>query len=196
MGKIYMVRHGQSEDNAAGILGGRRDSALTELGRKQADHIALELVGKGIDAIYSSPLKRAHDTASIIAGRLGIADIKTDARLVERDFGVLTGHPYSDVEKMAKEIVFVNGIGYFLDAPGAETFPMLLVRAKEITGELKVESRDKDILIVAHSDLGKMIRAAYQGWDWEEGLRSPNIGNSDAFELTENRLIYKKRIRK
>jgi broad specificity phosphatase PhoE len=196
MEKIYLVRHGQSEDNADGILGGRRDAGLTELGRRQAEHIAQELVGREIDVIYSSPLKRAYETARIIAERLGIADIETDERLMERDFGILTGHPYADVEKLAHGMVFVDKVGYFQEADGAETFPDVLARAQEFVDELKAKFSEKNILIVAHSDVGKMIRAAYNDWDWEEGLLSPNISNSDAIELTENRLVYKKQIRK
>lgn len=192
MGKIYLVRHGQSEDNAAGVLGGRRDSSLTGLGREQAQRVAEELAAVGIDLIYASPLKRSLETARIIADRLGVEDLEIDDRLMERDFGILSGKPYADTKKYAADIVRVGAVEYFLHAEGAEEFPDLLSRAQEVLEEVKEKHAGEDVLLVTHSDLGKMIRAAYYGWTWEEGLRDSVFSNTDVFELTEDRLVYKK----
>ena len=59
--KIYLVRHGQDEDNLKGILNGRRDKPLTDKGIKQAKELSLKIKESDIefDKIYSSPLKRA-----------------------------------------------------------------------------------------------------------------------------------------
>ena len=85
MSKIYIVRHGQDEDNANGLLNGHRDKELTALGRQQAKVIAGKLKGDGIDVIYTSPLKRAYETAEIIAKELQIDQVIRDENLKERD---------------------------------------------------------------------------------------------------------------
>jgi broad specificity phosphatase PhoE len=192
MGKIYMVRHGQSADNEAGIFGGRKDSGLTELGRKQARKVAEKLLNDDIGIIYSSPLRRAFDTARIIADRIGIKNVVADEKLMERDFGILSGRPYSDLDKYANGFFKVGDFRYFLKAEGAEEYPVLLERGRMVAEELKTKHSDHNILIVTHGDIGQMIRAAYYGWSWEEGLHAPNLSNTDVFELTEAKLSYKK----
>lgn len=66
--KIYIVRHGQDQDNANGLLNGHRDTALTEIGIEQANQIATKIQEANLvfDKIYSSPLQRAYRTAEII----------------------------------------------------------------------------------------------------------------------------------
>jgi len=74
---MYLVRHGQSFFNAAFNLTridpGIPDPALTDLGRRQAEDVAETLAGSGIERLLASPYTRALETASIIAGRLGVA---------------------------------------------------------------------------------------------------------------------------
>ena len=72
--KIYLVRHGQDQDNANKILNGRRDTPLTEKGLEQAQELAEKIKETGISfsAAYSSPLKRAYKTASTITNALGL----------------------------------------------------------------------------------------------------------------------------
>ncbi len=67
--KIYLARHGQNADNVKGILNGHRDEPLTEKGLAQAYEIAHKTKSAGIsfNAVYSSPLSRAFDTAKIMS---------------------------------------------------------------------------------------------------------------------------------
>lgn len=183
MGKIYIIRHGQSEDNIAGILGGNRDSSLTELGMKQAESAASQILDKGISLIYSSPLRRALTTANIIAAILGIKDIIPDERLRERDFGILTGKPYSDIEELASGIIQTEKIRYFLNAPQAESFPDTYLRGQEFIREIIDRHTDDNILIVTHGDIGQMIRAAYSKITWEEGLCMDYLENAKICDL-------------
>lgn len=66
---IYIVRHGQDEDNANGILNGHRDQPLTKIGEMQAGEIAKEIKDADMqfDVVLSSPLKRTFLTAEIIS---------------------------------------------------------------------------------------------------------------------------------
>lgn len=72
---------------------------------------------------------------------------------------------------------------------GAEDFPTLLKRGKKILEEIKQRHPDKNVLIVTHGDIGKMIRAAYHGWTWEEGLKTPYFDNTGVMELSKKQDI-------
>ncbi len=189
MSKIFLVRHGQDMDNADGILNGKRDTELTELGREQAKKVAEKLRDNNVQIIYASPLKRAYETARIIAVKLGIDEVIIDKHLIERDFGVLTGKPISDIPKYAKKILSTSRVDYFLEVEGAEDFPILLERGKKILEEIKQKHPNENILIVTHGDIGKMIRAAYHNWTWEQGLKTPYFDNTGVLELSEKQDI-------
>ncbi len=90
MKRIYLVRHAQSEFNEKGIFQGRLDSDLTPLGFVQAKMVANFLAGENIEAIISSPQRRAYKTALTIGDVLGI-EVEIDERIREMSFGVLEG---------------------------------------------------------------------------------------------------------
>lgn len=94
--KYYLVRHGQDEDNANGILNGRRDKSLTQIGIKQAEEAAEKIKASGIlfDIVLASPLQRVFKTAEIICEALQIDPPIAEDLLIERDFGVMTGQPF------------------------------------------------------------------------------------------------------
>ena len=179
--KIYLVRHGQDQDNANGILNGRRNNPLTEIGINQANELAKKIKETDIkfDVIYSSPLQRAFKTAQIISETLEMsAPIKLDP-LIERDFGVMTGLIQKDIEKICSpEIIKTNLVTYFLSPQGAETFPQLLARGREVLDFIKSKHNDISVLLVTHGDIGKMVYAAYYELDWLNVLKLFHFGNS------------------
>ena len=121
--RIYLTRHGQDEDNAKGILNGRRNESLTSLGVEQANKLAQEIKGAGFtfDAVYSSPLLRAYNTAKVVTEALNLEKPTIMKDLVERDFGVMTGKAVKDIEDLcAPNIIKANPIVYFLSPEGAE----------------------------------------------------------------------------
>ncbi|MDB5176308.1 MAG: putative phosphoglycerate mutase protein [Candidatus Saccharibacteria bacterium] len=185
-GIVYVVRHGQDEDNAAGLLNGHRDTPLTALGRAQATIIAEKLLGHGIAAIYSSPLKRAHETASIIANTIGLNEVIIEPDLIEREFGIMTGKPVADIAKYSKNNFQGDKILYFLDPQGAETFPVLLERAKRVLHKIQTLHPTGKVVLVAHGDIGKLIRAAYHNWTWEQAIATPYLDNTGVLELEPN----------
>lgn len=93
---VLLARHGETDDNAAARFQGRRDSILNDRGRAQAAGLAGRLVGLGLVALYSSPLRRAHETAAIVAARTGL-EVVLDERLVEADVGNWAGMLHSEV---------------------------------------------------------------------------------------------------
>jgi probable phosphoglycerate mutase len=91
---FYFLRHGETEANRLGLIAGQTDIPLNETGWRQARTAAGLLEGCGIGAIYSSPLRRARDTAQCVAERLGLEVVVLDG-LAERNWGELEGRPRS-----------------------------------------------------------------------------------------------------
>ncbi|MCA9343168.1 histidine phosphatase family protein [Candidatus Saccharibacteria bacterium] len=188
--EIFIARHGQNQDNANHILNGRRDLPLTETGRKQAKDLAMGIkeVGLEFEAIYSSPLQRAHETAKIICRTLGIRiDPIVLPSLIERDFGVMTGVDQSKVEEMcAPNIIKTDTVTYFLNPEGAETFPELVKRGHNALEEVRSRHDTENVLLVCHGDIGKMIYASATNKPWDDVLRDFHFGNGDLIEVSPN----------
>jgi broad specificity phosphatase PhoE len=97
---VLLVRHGETDDNAADRFQGQLDSRLNDRGREQSLALADTLAGEGLRALYSSPLSRARETAEIIGRRLGLQPV-FDERLMEANTGDWTGLLYAEVIAVA-----------------------------------------------------------------------------------------------
>ena len=97
--RVILLRHGQSEANAAGLLAGRRDYGLTQLGREQARACG-QLLGSGaggtVVRVLSSPASRCCDTAAPVAAALGL-DVEVAPEWAELDYGTWDGRRLADV---------------------------------------------------------------------------------------------------
>jgi probable phosphoglycerate mutase len=147
---LILVRHGQSEANAAGLLVGRTNSPLTELGRRQAGAIGAALAAKPERPlrILVSPLGRARNTADIVAESLGsIVVPEIEDRLIELDYGELDGCRPADLSR---------GVwgGWRSDPswrpPGGETLPELHDRLDPLWTSVASESTAGDVIAVTH----------------------------------------------
>jgi len=188
---LYLCRHGQDEDNAEGLLNGQRNRPLTALGREQAAAAADFIRTKypHIDVILCSPLSRATDTALAIAQGLPNGQpvpVLLDL-LKERNFGVMSGKPIADIVSLAggdDNVIKTDKVTYFLEVEGGENFPTLLKRAEEVLDYLKRPIfSGQNVLLVCHGDIGKMIRAAFHQWTWQQGLQTPYFANTEVLEL-------------
>ena len=96
MNRIYFVRHGEGQDNVARKFSSTwMDHSLTERGKLQALQTGQYLAGKPIEGIFCSPMKRAHETAQIIAGQMGM-DLNVMDELRELNVGDLEGKDFTD----------------------------------------------------------------------------------------------------
>jgi broad specificity phosphatase PhoE len=193
--EIFIARHGQNEDNVNGILNGHRDLPLTELGKEQARQLGEGIKGLGlsIDGVYSSPLQRAFETASIVCMILGIEAVPVEVpELIERDFGVMTGVPISEIEaRCAPDIIKTDTITYFLNPEGAETFPDLMERGYRALDRVRSYQKEGNALLICHGDIGKMVYAAATGKAWEDTLRNFHFGNGELIEVSQNDEAHK-----
>ena len=103
---IILARHGETDWNRDGIWQGHGDPPLNELGRRQAAELAKRLADVPIDVLYSSDLRRAMETAEIVARSRGLS-IRPDAELREIDIGAWSGLTRAEIEErfpgMARE---------------------------------------------------------------------------------------------
>lgn len=97
-GVVYLVRHGQTALNADDRLRGHLDPPLDEAGVQEVLRLARALGGRGITSIVSSPLRRAQETARVIAAEAGLG-VSIDDRLRDRDYGRWTGERLEDVRR-------------------------------------------------------------------------------------------------
>ena len=100
---ITIVRHGQTRYNLEKITQGQADTPLNETGLKQAEEVAEKLKDMKFDIIYCSPLQRARQTAEAI-NKYHNLEIKFDDRLMERDAGRRTHHPYNELTDEEKKL--------------------------------------------------------------------------------------------
>lgn len=187
--QIFIARHGQNEDNIDGVLNGHRDLPLTELGREQARQLGEGIKSSGLnfDAVYCSPLSRAHETAVISSKIAGLPTPQVMDILIERDFGIMTGRKNTDIVPMcAPDIIETDTITYFLSPEGAETFPELVERGREVLSRIRAYHQQGKILLVCHGDIGKMIYAAATGRDWRDILTDFHFGNGELIDISSD----------
>src|SRR2546423_2996570 len=99
---VLLIRHGQSEGNAEGRFGGHTDTPLSSRGRKQAEATARALASEKFDAIYSSDLPRAIETATPLVKLVGVELEATEA-LRERSVGVMEGLTFEEAAEQHPE---------------------------------------------------------------------------------------------
>lgn len=99
--RICLIRHGETDWNRINRMQGREDIPLNEAGVAQAHACGEALQGLGIEAVYTSPLKRARRTAEEIASCVGLteSDVHPMEKLIERDLGIFSGKCVEDRKK-------------------------------------------------------------------------------------------------
>jgi uncharacterized phosphatase len=152
---ICIVRHGETDWNAQGRLQGREDIELNEAGRQQALKIAGYLSGEHWDVIVSSPLKRAYETARIVANILSISKIETEEKITERDYGEASGLWPEERRKRFPDSI-----------PGQEDFEMLRQRAMLGLEKIVNDHTGKKIVVISHGALTNSILYTLSGGEF------------------------------
>ena len=160
MTTLYLVRHGETEDNVNQIMQGQTQGRLTANGIAQAEEVRDRLASEPFAAIIASDLKRSVDTATIIAAPHHLEVVQTPL-LRERDWGSFTGRYIPDL----KGEVWPDDI---------ETLENLLSRAGEFIAFVKQTYPGKKVLAVGHGIVNKAVQAVYHKKSMSEVQRMMN----------------------
>ncbi len=152
---VYLIRHGRTALNAAGLLRGHIDLPPDRVGRTEAAQLGAVFKGVRLTAVVSSPLRRALETAAPVAAAGGVA-VRTDPAFVDRDYGPWNG---AAADKVAA--VF----GSLDAAPGVEPQAAFARRVLDGWAEVAIELAGEAYALVTHDAvcrliLGHVLRAA------------------------------------
>ena len=176
---LLLVRHGQSEWNAAGLMQGQTaHPGLTALGHEQAAAAARELAAAGPGALISSDLARALQTAEHCARATGLP-VRTSAALREQGYGVLEGRPSRELWDV------VDWTDPHWAADGGESLAQLHARVAGFLAGLRDEPPAEVVALVTHGDTIRAAQAVAAGAG-PDGMpaRTPHNGTLTRLELS------------
>ena len=158
--KLYVIRHGQTDWNLAQRTQGKTDIELNETGIEQARKAKEEINKHNIDLIYCSPLKRAKKTAEII-NEDKKCNIIYDVALEERGFGDFEGKNRDEIEKLSDDWEKIHNYKINSNKRNVEPIKDVCCRVWNLLDNMKNEN--KDILIVTHAGICRIINAYFNG---------------------------------
>jgi len=204
MTEIIIARHGQTEWNVGEVFRGRIDIELDETGVKQAELLAEYLSRVKIDAIYSSPLKRALSTAKVIASNHQL-EVEIAPGLIDFNYGEWQGLPHQEAKDKYRELYkqWTNN-PHKVRIPAGETLDDVRKRAIGVVDEVTARY-EGTVVLVAHRVVNKVLICVLLGldnshfWDIRQdtcGITTFNYENG-RFILTEhNNTSYLRSIQK
>lgn len=157
MKRVLLIRHAQPEDDARGRCYGRLDVGLSPTGTEAAERLAIGLRGLSLDAVYSSPRRRAVQTAELLGAP------RVDDRFGELDFGELEGKTYEDVERDHPRL-----FRHWMESPtevrfpGGESWADLQARVDAGVADL-LASSGETIAVVTHGGVVRAVLARVLG---------------------------------
>jgi len=146
---VYLVRHGRTPLNEAGVLRGRIDTPLDRVGRRQARSVAEVFADVRVSAVIASPLVRARDTAAAIAAATGLP-VTVDDDLADRDYGSWAGSSQTAVEAQ---------FGSLDAAPGVEAVDEFSRRVVDAIARAADTATSDPVVVVAHDAVNRYVLA-------------------------------------
>lgn len=176
MGRIYLVRHGQTTANAQQVIQGPRiDASLSELGQRQASSLGDALAQSPLQAVYTSPLTRARQTAEAVVRRHGARGGGAEAsaslavqvvpELYEMDYGRFIGQEYDSIRAEMDQVLDAWRLG-FVDQPfpGGESALLAQHRIRPFAARLLgAAQEERDVAVVAHGRINRVLLATVTG---------------------------------
>jgi broad specificity phosphatase PhoE len=170
---IYLVRHGQTAWNKGEIFRGRTDIPLNETGLEEAELAGEYLKEKKIDAIYSSPLSRAMQTAQRI-GQFHHLEVEPLNEMIDMSFGKWEGKSLKEVqEKDEERYTLWREEPHRVKLPGGESLDEVRIRTMAALEELIRNHPGKTLVLVSHRVINKVLICGILGIDnshfWQIG---------------------------
>ncbi len=150
--KLYVVRHGETESNRAGLALGRADVPLNERGLRQARCLGEALAADPFVAVYTSPLMRTRQTAEAIAGPHGLRPV-VEPGLIEMDIGELDGLTFAEIRKQHPGVLerWMSPEGHASALLGGESLADVRDRAWKTLQTLSRRHDDETVCAVTHN---------------------------------------------
>ncbi len=186
---FYLVRHGQTDMNVAGRLQGQTNSLLTEKGKEQAKQLALEFKNIPFDAVFSSDLTRAKDTADIIAAEHNLFT-RTTKLLRERSWGKLEGMTRDILNQFDEVYAALSDEEKFRykSYEDIENDEELTNRFITFIREIAINYSGKHILLVSHGSaiVSFLVRIGF--WNYSQVL--PSIPNASYIKFQSDGIEF------
>jgi len=165
MTNIYLVRHGQTAWNKEEIFRGRSDVPLNDTGLREAELAGEFFRGLEIDAVYSSPLLRALETARKIASVLHL-DVNPLPGIIDMSFGIWEGQPLEEVKRNDGERYRIwRDEPHVLVLPKGESLDEVRARSMAALEEVIRSHLGKNVILVSHRVINKVILCGVLGLD-------------------------------
>jgi len=178
--RLILIRHGQSEGNASGVVQGRLDFGLSELGERQALATSLRLRDAKIERIITSPLRRAAETARAIAEPHGLL-VEPEPALMEYDIGVVSGLTGAEIRERHPEVAAAYARGERPRFPGEEGREAFRQRVSAVVHAIHEAGSTETIVAVAHGGVVNAVCGIVLGLD----IRRPGVFQVANCSLTE-----------
>lgn len=175
MGRIYLLRHGETTANRDQIIQGPRiDAALSPRGQAQAQQAGAALADKPIHAVYTSPLIRARQTAEAVVSnhhtrRNEVSDrspvsLQVVPEFYEMDYGHFIGRGYNEVRSDMEQVLDAWRMGFPQEPfPGGESAVLAQHRIKGFAERILATAKHDDVAVVGHGRINRVILATWTG---------------------------------
>jgi len=171
LARLLLVRHGETRGNSTERFWGRTDVELSDVGLRQAELLRDRLASEDISVVYSSDLRRAFQTAEVIASRHELSVIACPEPQ-EIDFGSVEGLTYGEISRKYPDLVkswFSRDLSFRF--PDGESITDLNNRVSRFPHRLEEHTMEETIVVVAHSGVLRLLICNLLGvelWHWRQ----------------------------
>jgi broad specificity phosphatase PhoE len=189
MARLILARHGQTAWNVDRVFRGRSEVALDDVGIKQAELLGEYLKGWKLDAIYCSPLRRAIDTASVVA-RYQKVDVYVTEGLTDFDYGGWQSLPEREVQRLYPALFHAwHNSPDKVKMPGGESLEDVRGRAMPVINDI-VSKYGGNVLLVSHRVVIKVLMCSLLGLDNSHFWNiSQDVGGFTIFNYANERFV-------
>ncbi|MGQ9926455.1 MAG: histidine phosphatase family protein [Chloroflexaceae bacterium] len=176
---VYLIRHGETDWNLTGRWQGHADVPLNAVGWRQAQLLGQRLVREGVrfDALYSSDLARAAQTAREVSTALGVA-VKLTRGLREIDLGSWSGHTTAELQALYPDDFARVAAGEDIPRGGGESIRAMRQRVVTTIERIIAEHSGATLGVVTHGGCIRALLSHAVSLDGNEFQHFPHIGNT------------------
>ena len=174
--KLYVLRHGETNENITGIMQGNMETVLNEVGKSQAISVRDKVKDAGIDLVISSPKKRTIETVKLAAPNIPLI---LDDRLLSRNHGEFEGMRRDEVNLQDYWNIKLNK-----QFEKAESMGEIFNRVSSLLNDISINYSDKTVLLVTHSGITRVLYYYFNGFP-EDGDLTEYQSTNCSFEEYE-----------